>query len=148
MSGTRLGGMLGCMIVVGAFLVWHYGRNATMPTLAEEARLAPPTTATAVSFKPGAWACTGEEFKLQVSGRHSYYANPVVTKIVGGPPEFCREIDSSRAYALPPPAATGTDADDPCPNRSCVAFVARVTVDGREYDWTLYAPNSFIAAAH
>jgi len=99
-------------------------------------------------FKPGAWACTGEEFKLQVSGCHSYYANPVVTKIVGGPPEFCREIDSSRAYALPPPAATGTDADDPCPNRSCVAFVARVTVDGREYDWTLYAPNSFIAAAH
>lgn len=148
MSGTKLGTMLGSLIVVGGFLLWHYGRNAGMPTLAEEARLALPPAATAVNFKPGAWACTSEEFKLQVSGRHSYYASPVVTKTVGGPPEFCREIDSSHAYALQAPAAAGTDADSPCPDHSCVAFVARVAVDGRDYDWTLYAPNSFIAAAH
>ena len=38
MSGTRLGGMLGCMIVAGGFLLWHCGRNAGMPALAEEAR--------------------------------------------------------------------------------------------------------------
>ncbi|HEX7731607.1 MAG TPA: hypothetical protein VF415_03095 [Rhodanobacter sp.] len=100
-----------------------------------------------MSFKPGAWACTGEEFRLQVSGRRSCYASPVVTKIAGGAPEFCRALDSGHAYALQPPAAAGTDAGGPRPDRSCVAFVAHVAVDGREYDWTLYAPNSFIAAA-
>ncbi|WP_426663444.1 hypothetical protein [Rhodanobacter aciditrophus] len=146
MPVTRLGGLLGCMVVIGGFLLWHYGRNATMPTLAEEARLAPPATATAVRFKPGAWACTGEEFKLQVSDRGSYYATPVVTRIVGGPPEFCRAVDTSRDYALPAQTAHGMGADTPCADRSCVAFVARVAVDGRDCDWTLYAPNSFIAA--
>lgn len=148
MSGTRLGGMLGSMIVVGGFLLWHYGRNASMPTLAEEARLAPPASATAVSFKTGAWGCTREEFKLQVSGRSSYYAHPMVMRIIGGPPEFCREINLSHDYALQAPATANTDADDPCPDRSCVAFVARVAVNGSTDDWTLYAPNSFIAASH
>lgn len=148
MSASRLGGMLGTMIVVGGFLLWHYGRNATMPTLAEETRLAPPATATIVSFKPGAWACTSEEFKLQVSDHHSYYASPVVIKIAGGPPEFCREINTGHDYALPAPPAAGANSDSPCPDHSCVAFVARVAVDGSTDDWTLYAPNSFIAASH
>ncbi|MBD8898147.1 hypothetical protein [Rhodanobacter sp. DHG33] len=148
MAATKLGGMLGCMVVAGGFLLWHYGRNATMPTLAEETGRAPSPQATRVDFRPGAWGCTAEEFRLQVLDGKRYYASPVAVKIVGGPPEFCREIDSSHDYALQAPAAADTDSSGPCPDRSCVAFVARVAIDDRAGDWTLYAPNSFIASAH
>lgn len=145
MAGTKLGGMLGCMIVAGGFLLWHYGRNATMPTLAEEVGFAPSPQATRVSFKPGSWGCTAVEFKLQVLDGKRYYAKPVVMKIVGGLPEFCREIGGGHDYALgPPPTA---DADSPCPDHSCVAFVARTEVDGQTGEWTLYSPNSFVAAS-
>lgn len=136
------------LVVLGGFMLWRYGGNAAMPALAEEARLAPSPQASSVRFKPGAWACTGEEFKLQVLDHKSYYAKPVVIRIVGnGPPEFCREINTAHDYALAAPSATGTPAASPCPDHSCVAFDARVMVDGREGDFVLYAPNSFIESS-
>ncbi|NUR22087.1 hypothetical protein [Frateuria sp.] len=136
------------LMIFGGLMLWRYGGNATMPDLAEEARLAPPPRATSVSFRPGAWACTHEEFKLQVLDHRSYYAKPVVIRITGnGPPEFCREINSTHDYALLGASPAGADAASPCPDHSCVAFNARLVLDGREDEWILYAPNSFIASS-
>lgn len=136
------------LVVAGIFLLWRFGGNATMPTLEKEAQLAPPSTATSVAFKSGAWACTAEEFKLQVLD-NKYDAKPVVIKITGnGPAEFCRKIDAGHEYALVASTSTDAAAESPCPDRSCVAFNARISVDGREDDWLLYAPNSFIASSH
>jgi hypothetical protein len=136
------------LVILGGFVLWRYGGNAAMPALAEEARLAPSPLAGSVRFKPGAWACTSEEFKLQVLHHKSYYAKPVAIRIVGnGPPEFCREINTAHDYALVAPPTPGTSAASPCPDHSCVAFDARVVVDGREDDFVLYAPNSFIASS-
>jgi hypothetical protein len=136
------------LVMLGGFMLWRYGGNAAMPALAEEARLAPSPQASSVRFKPGAWACTYEEFKLQVLDHKSYYAKPVVIRIIGdGPAEFCREINTAHDYVLVAPAATDTSAATPCPDHSCVAFDARVAVDGREGEFVLYAPNSFIASS-
>lgn len=134
------------LVVFGGILLWHFGRNGLMPTLAQEALLAPPAQATSVSFKSGAWACTSEEFKLQVLD-HRYYANPVVIKIIGGAPEFCREINARHDYALLAHAPGNMAYASPCPDHSCVAFNAHVAVNGEEADWVLYAPNSFIASS-
>lgn len=136
------------LVLFGGFMLWRYGGNATMPALAEEAQLAPPAQATAVRFKPGAWGCTGEEFRLQVLHGERYYARPVVIRIVGnGPPEFCRAIDAAHDYTLVAPSTAGLSATSPCPDHSCVAFDARVVVDGREVGFVLYAPNSFVASS-
>lgn len=135
------------LVVFGGFLLWHYGGNAAMPALADEVRMAPPADASRVTFKSGTWACTFEEFRHQVLGQKSYYAKPVVIRIVGGPPEFCREITTSHDYALLAPAPDGVTTQTPCPDHSCVGFHARVVLDGREEDWVLYAPNSFIASS-
>jgi hypothetical protein len=132
------------LVLFGGLMLWRYGGNAAMPALAEEARLAPPSQASTVDFRPGAWGCTFEEFKLQVLDRKRYYAKPVVIRIIGnGPPEFCREINTAHGYVLAAPSSAS-----PCPDHSCVAFDARVVVDGREGDVVLYAPNSFIASSH
>ncbi|NKZ39190.1 hypothetical protein HF690_09535 [Oleiagrimonas citrea] len=132
------------LVVLGAFLLWHFGRNATMPSLAEEAQMAPPAQATSVTFKKDSWACTAEEFKHQVLQDKSYYASPVVIKIVGGAPQFCREINTSHGYTL----VKSDAAPGPCPDHSCVAFRAEVRFKGRTYPWVLYAPNSFIASSN
>ncbi|RUL71435.1 hypothetical protein [Dyella choica] len=134
------------LVIFGGLLFWRYGANATMPTLEKEAALAPPAGASSVTFKRGTWACTAEEFKRQLlDGK--YYAHPVVIKFVGnGPPEFCREINISHDYALLTPASTDTQSTSPCPDHSCTAFNARVSVAGHEDDWVLYAPNSFISS--
>jgi hypothetical protein len=135
------------LLVVGAFLLWRFGSNATMPTLEKEAQLAPSAEVTSLRFKPGSWACTSEEFKLQVLNRR-YYAKPMVIRIEGnGPPEFCREINTSHDYTLLASTSADANSASPCPDHSCVAFSARVSVGGREDDWVLYAPNSFIASS-
>ena len=135
------------LVVLGGILLWHFGRNGVMPTLEKEALLAPPAQATSVSFKSGAWGCTSEEFKRQVMN-HKYYASPVVIRIIGGAPEFCREINTEHDYALLPPGSGQMAYAGPCPDHSCVAFNAHVAVNGEEADWVLYAPNSFIASSH
>ena len=133
------------LVLLGAFLLWHFGRNATMPSLALETAMAPPASATSVTFKSGSWACTAEEFKLQVHQHQRYYASPVVIRMaVNGPPQFCREINANHGYAL----ISGAAGTVPCPDHSCVAFRADVQLKGRTYPWVLYAPNSFIASAN
>lgn len=139
------------LVIFGGLMLWRYGGTAAMPALAEEAQRAPPAQAATVGFRPGAWACTAEEFKLQVLDGKRYYAKPVVIRIVGNvPPQFCRQINTAHDYTLvtPNPISPDGPAASPCPDHSCVAFDARVLVDEHVEDVTLYAPNSFIASWH
>lgn len=124
------------VIVIGAFAVWRFGMSATMPSLAAEARLAPPAGTGAVIFKSGAWACASAAFRLQVADGNHYYAHPVDPPRGGkGPAQSCRDIRAGHRYRL----AKGQLPSSPCPDHSCVA----IEVDPASQ--VLYVPNSFIA---